>query len=173
MGRKIQISEELAEAIIRELERGSGPGPKNRAQELQAVLDAPVVKRKPDAWQRMSQMDGGNWWPLPEDDVEEAISKGWTVRALFTDPKPPVELAVWSGAMPESNGKSNFTIMLHRKDEHFSDGITYERSEYPERIRYEADRLRYLIGELDEDPFILDYDTDKHSGYKPTHGEQD
>jgi hypothetical protein len=130
MSRKIEISEEMAEAIIRELERGAGPGPKHRIQELRAVLDAPVIKR-------------------------------------------PVELAVWSGSMPESNGKSNFTIMLHRKDEHFSEGITYERSEYPDRIRYEADRLRYLIGELDEDPCITQYDGDKHSGYKPAQGERD
>jgi hypothetical protein len=130
MSRKIEITEEMAEALIRELERGAGPGPKHRIQELRAILDAPVIKR-------------------------------------------PVELAVWNGAMPESNGKSNFTIMLHRKDEHFSEGITYERSEYPDRIRYEADRLRYKIGELEVEPEIFDYDGDMHSGYKPAHGEQD
>jgi hypothetical protein len=171
MSRKIEITEEMAERIFRELERGEGPGPKNRAQELRAVIDAPVVKRESAGWQRMSQMDGGHWWPLNSDDVEEAISKGWNVREIFTG--PGVELAVWNGQMPESNGKSNFTIMLHRKGEHFSEGLTYDRSEYPDRIRYEADRLRYLIGELDEDPCISQYDGDLHSGYKPAHGEQD
>lgn len=171
MGRKIEITEEMAERIVRELERGVGPGPKNRAQELRAVLDAPVVQRESAGWQRMSEMDGGRWLPLNADEVEEAISKGWNVREIFTH--PGIELAVWCGAMPESNGKSNFTIMLHRKDEHFSEGITYERSEYPDRIRYEADRLRYKIGELDEEPCITQYDGDKHSGYKPAPGEQD
>jgi hypothetical protein len=78
----------------------------------------------------------------------------------------PVALSVWYGPMPESNGKSNFTAILHRKGQCISEGITIDRSEYPERVRYEADRLRFLIGELTEEPFILDYDADAHSGYK-------
>lgn len=72
-------------------------------------------------------------------------------------------LAVWYGAMPESNGKTNWTAILHRGD--FASGMTIDRSEYPDRVRYEADRVRWLIGELAEEPFILDYDADKHSGY--------
>lgn len=80
------------------------------------------------------------------------------------------ELTVWLGPMPESNGKSNFTAILMRKGadllEGVTGGITIERSEYPDRVRYEADRMRYLIGELDVEPCILDYDPDKHSGYK-------
>ena len=80
------------------------------------------------------------------------------------NPKQP-ELAVWYGAMPESNGKSNFTVILYRKDGKVYDGITIDRSEYPDRVRYEADRMRYLIGEISEEPDILDYDADKHSGY--------
>lgn len=78
------------------------------------------------------------------------------------------ELTVWYGAMPESNGKSNFTAILKRKDAGPFDTchITIDRSEYPDRVRYEADRVRWIIGELAEEPFILDYDADKHSGYK-------
>jgi hypothetical protein len=79
------------------------------------------------------------------------------------------ELTVWYGPMPESNGRSNFTAVLHRKDAEgfdiFTDGFQFARSEYPDRVRYEADCMRYLIGELAERPFILDYDADKHSGY--------
>lgn len=77
------------------------------------------------------------------------------------------ELAVWYGSMPESNGKSNFTALLYRKGESLMGGvtITLDRSEYPDRVRYEADRVRYLIGELEDEPFIPDYDADKHSGY--------
>lgn len=83
-----------------------------------------------------------------------------------------VELAVWYGKMPESNGKSNWTAILYRKGGEgsllggLSDGITIDRSEYPDRVRYEADRMRYLIGELVDEPFILDYDANLHSGYK-------
>ena len=77
------------------------------------------------------------------------------------DGKP--ELAVWYGAMPETNGKTNWTAMLHRKVQHPWEGITIDRSEYPDRVRYEADRMRHLIGELADEPDILAYDA--HSGY--------
>lgn len=85
------------------------------------------------------------------------------------------DLAVWYGSMPESNGKTNWTAILYRKNPGgflggIGDGYTIARSEYPDRVRYEADRVRHLIGELKEPPFILDYDYDKHSGYKePTY----
>lgn len=72
-------------------------------------------------------------------------------------------LTVWYGTMPESNGKTNYTAILHKGD--VTRGITLDMSEYPDRVRYEADRMRWMIGELDKEPFILDYDADKHSGY--------
>lgn len=75
------------------------------------------------------------------------------------------ELTVWYGAMPESNGKNNWTAILHHKGQHPWEGITIDRSEYPDRVRYEADRMRYLIGELADKPDILAYDADAHSGY--------
>lgn len=80
-------------------------------------------------------------------------------------PGEPVALTVWYGAMPESNGKSNWTAILYRRGGDIADGITIARSEYPDRVRYEADRMKYLIGESANEPFILDYDADKHSGY--------
>lgn len=87
------------------------------------------------------------------------------VDALNANASQP-ELTVWYGAMPESNGKSNWTAMLHRKGESKSlNYMTIDRSEYPERVRYAADRVRFLIGEISERPSILDYDADKHSGY--------
>lgn len=85
---------------------------------------------------------------------------------------PPVQqgLAVFYGKMPESNGKENWTAILHRKSEDglfggIADGITIDRSEYPDRVRYEADCVRYLIGEIDKKPNILEYDSELHSGY--------
>jgi len=82
------------------------------------------------------------------------------LRAAPNDGK----LTVWYGSLPESNGKHNYTVILHRGD--ISKGMTIERSEYPDRVRYEADRVRWLIGEIDQKPWILDYDADKHSGYQ-------
>jgi hypothetical protein len=78
-------------------------------------------------------------------------------------------LTVWYGSMPESNGKSNFTAVLIRKGASMfdCDEFTIERSEYPDRVAYEADRVRYLIGERAERPCITDYDANKHSGYIP------
>ncbi|MBD9573783.1 hypothetical protein IB260_00550 [Pseudomonas sp. PDM23] len=92
-------------------------------------------------------------------------------RAALAQPSPAPELErprlkVWSAAMPESNGKSNFTAILMREGGDICDGFTIARSEYPDRVRYEADCVRWLIGELPEKPFILDYDANKHSGYK-------
>lgn len=69
-------------------------------------------------------------------------------------------VAVWFGAMPESNGKSNWTAMLYPEGGSITDGHTIHRSELKDRVRYTADCLRYLTGELDKDPDILDYDGD-------------
>lgn len=94
-------------------------------------------------------------------------------RIVATQQSSQPELTVWEGQMPESNGKSNFTAVLMRKGAGLFDGIaggmTIARSEYPDRVRYEADCVRWLIGELDEQPCIIDYDADKHSGYAAQH----
>lgn len=80
---------------------------------------------------------------------------------LFARPVPAEPaLAVWFGSMPESNGKTNWTAILHRRGDEPWKGITIERSEYKDRVRYEADRLRWLIGELEQEPDILAYDED-------------
>lgn len=100
--------------------------------------------------------------------LRERIAR--TIRAAMlqgADGKP--ELTVWYGSMPESNGKANWTAILHRKGEgRCMDGFTIDRSEYPGRVLYAADRVRYLIGEKSERPSILDYDADAHSGYVKT-----
>lgn len=78
-----------------------------------------------------------------------------------------VALSVWYGEMPESNGRRNWTASLHRKGgEKHLDAFCFARSEYPDRVRYEADRMRWIIGELAERPDILAYDADLHSGYQ-------
>lgn len=96
-----------------------------------------------------------------------SYKNGWNAcRAAMlqgADGKP--ELTVWYGVMPETNGKTNWTAILHRKGQHPWEGITIECSEYPDRVRYEADRMLHLIGELADEPDILAYDADAHSGY--------
>lgn len=88
-----------------------------------------------------------------------------------SDTRAAVALTVWEGPMPESNGSQNYTAVLHRKDseglDRFTDGFQFACSEYPDRTRYDADFMRWLIGERDIQPDPLDdcYDMDKHSGY--------
>lgn len=104
----------------------------------------------------------GDYWA-----GNEALPSPFASRST---PAAQPALTVWCGSMPESNGKSNFTAILNRADAeglHRFDGFTFARSEYPDRVRYEADCVRYLIGELSVGPLIFNYDADKHSGYVP------
>jgi hypothetical protein len=92
----------------------------------------------------------------------------WFVGFRLSAGKPTVEtvtpkLKVWYGKMPESNGKENWTVILYA--DKVWDGMTIDRSEYPDRVRYCADELRYLIGEISTKPYILDYDSDLCSNY--------
>lgn len=93
-----------------------------------------------------------------------ALDELIAIRELKGD-QVPVALTVWYGSMPESNGKENWTAILHRKGEGKLYGITIDRSEYPGRVLYAADRARYLIGEKEDRPHILSYDSDKRSNY--------
>lgn len=104
-----------------------------------------------------------------EDALQEAALKHGVAEPAPAQDEQQPPLTVWEGSMPESNGKSNFTAVLMRKGSDLFDGIsggmTIARSEYPDRVRYEADCVRWLIGEIKEEPCITDYDSDKHSGY--------
>ncbi len=96
-----------------------------------------------------------------EEDGYDAMHKAMLAAAPERE-----RLTVWEGTMPESNGKTNYTAILHKGD--ITKGMTIARSEYPDRVRYEADEVRWLIGERAERPWITDYDADKHSGYVPS-----
>lgn len=63
------------------------------------------------------------------------------------------------GKMPESCGRNNWTARLVGNGEDF----TLDRSEYPHRVRYAADCVRHIIGELPKRPSILDYDADERT----------
>lgn len=103
--------------------------------------------------------------PPAAETYFDGVSEG--MNAVAQQEEKPVLMEVWYGSMPESNGKSNFSATLRRKGASLFDTncYTFARSEYPDRVRYEADSMRFLIGEIDKEPFILDYDADKHSGY--------
>jgi len=131
-------------------------------------------------WKGRACRDGNPCGPYMRTRAEaEALVAQGLWRELVTPedlaPAAPAitqpELTVWYGPMPESNGKSNFTAVLYHKGvegfDIFTDGFTIDRSEYPDRVRYEADRVRWLIGERAERPEMWDkgYDFDKHSGY--------
>lgn len=102
----------------------------------------------------------------PKAAYDKACAMLAAYPATVTAPAQP-ELTVWYGPMPESSGAQNFTATLKRKGASMfdTDSFTFSRSEYPDRVRYDADCMRYLIGELTKRPDILDYDAHKHSGY--------
>lgn len=167
---------ELARIALASLEEGS------ELQRKAAIHDALCAKYNVESltdfvdWQRnhIAELEAAP--PAPVGHGEAEVMPDYpgyvmTQRECFQagvkvgmERSAPV-LQVWYGAMPETNGKTNWTAMLHRKGQHLWEGITIDRSEYPDRVRYEADRMRHLIGELADEPDILAYDAEAHSGY--------
>lgn len=168
------VSRELLDRIV----NGYAQDQAHAVNELRAMLDgSPYDVSSPDrercaaleaALRRVVKSKDGQF--LQDGDhwrVNDGVMS-MAERVLREKPLPPVvsrRLTVWQGPMPESNGKSNFTVILHRVGECVSKGITVYRSEYPDRARYEADTFRYLVGEIRRKPWITNYDADKHSGY--------
>ena len=74
-------------------------------------------------------------------------------------------LTVRLQSFPESNGKRNWTALLARVDEWGGlvgncGGVTVDQGEFWNRVAYEAERAKLLIGERDTEPNILDYGDD-------------
>jgi hypothetical protein len=74
-------------------------------------------------------------------------------------------LTVRLTSFPESNGKRNWTALLVRLEPWDGlvgncGGVSLARGECWNRVAWEAERARYLIGERDTEPFILDYGDD-------------
>ena len=91
-------------------------------------------------------------------DSQEEARLAWNTRFM-------PGLTVRFTSMPESNGNKNWTVLLTRQNSKdmigsISSGLCFYRSEYYDRARYHADRLKYLIGESDREPDILDYDSE-------------
>jgi hypothetical protein len=89
-------------------------------------------------------------------EVEQSV-----VPTITNQPRLTVRLT----SFPESNGKRNWTALLVRVDEWDGligncGGISLARGELWNRVAWEAECARFLIGERDTEPFILDYGTD-------------
>lgn len=146
-------------------------------EHAQIAFDAGVASVRGQAGQQPSAWRVGfDLFNSHKEALANVRNPSVEVEPLYTAPAASVqpELTVWYGPMPESNGKSNFTATLMRKGASLFDTnqFTFSRSEYPERVRYDADSMRYLIGEIDTEPCVMDYDGDKHSGYVDPHHKQ-
>lgn len=100
--------------------------------------------------------DYGGW--VDDESIPMRVINEGVLNALQST-QAPTALQVWYGSTPESNGRTNWTAILHRGD--LSEGFTLARSEHPQRVRYGADCVRHLIGELPDEPDVLAYDGDE------------
>ena len=114
-----------------------------------------------------AQIGGTDWQRNARGADINAEELADLIAALSPASLAGPELTVWYGKMPESNGRENWTAELRRVHpiDKWDRGFCFARSEYPGRVLYEADRVRWIIGERAERPDILAYDADAHSGY--------
>jgi len=111
--------------------------------------------------------------PAPKQVAKPVPAKEVDLMALLAAMDSAKDIGelkqTFAAAWKESSGNASIKTHYEKLKTTFTEGHTIDRSEYPERVLYEADRVRYLIGERAERPYILDYDADKHSGYvKPS-----
>lgn len=100
--------------------------------------------------------------------AEALASENAALRAaLASRPVGDVQprLTVRLTSFPETNGKRNWTALLVRTEPWGGligscGGITIDRGECWNRVAFEAERARYLIGERDTEPDILAYGDD-------------
>lgn len=101
----------------------------------------------------------------PEDATLPAAVGAPLVRPVGPQATMQPRLTVRLQSFPESNGKRNWTALLVRVDAFDGligncGGITVAHGELWNRVAYEAERARFLIGERDTEPWILDYGDD-------------
>lgn len=123
-----------------------------------AVEDARCKQNEPVAEVTVSHLRlGVQWLPHPE---------GMVGSKLFLHPTS--KLKVWFGPLPESNGQTNWTAILYKDNGgrfDFTNGFTLAQSEYKDRVRYDADCVRHILGELADQPDILAYDSELMEPY--------
>lgn len=104
-------------------------------------------------------------YAMRREDIAE-----WIARIRAATPSPAVsagqpKLKVWLTKFPESNGKTNWTALLVREEKWDGlvgncGGISLARGELWNRVAYEAECAKYLLGQRDTEPYILDYGDD-------------
>lgn len=148
----------------------------------------PEEDRIEDAfWRFDARHKGYNQWkaaPMSERDAFKAemrnalaaektraqmrlVAQGWRKPAQHPPSQSAAQprLTVRLQSFPESNGKRNWTALLVRVDPWGGligncGGITVARGELWNRVAYEAECAKLLIGERDTEPHILDYGDD-------------
>lgn len=103
--------------------------------------------------------------PPPLCDSECLYTAPQAADSVLEDAARQPQLKVRLTAFPESNGKQNWTALLVRSEPWGGlvgncGGISLARGELWNRVAYEAECARFLIGERDTEPCILDYAKD-------------
>ena len=156
------------------------------AREIRAAITAapPAQPSEPAAEAQEPRTEPRMWWKTGDDGeflmspavclpghFAMMVADGWHptydtaqpshAQQVTTQPR----LTVRVQSFPESNGKRNWTALLMRVDPWGGlvgncGGITIARGEFWNRVAYEAECARALLGERDTEPFILDYGDD-------------
>ncbi len=114
-------------------------------------IDDVADKQEPVAWMQADEAHISLW----KDDYHTI--------PLYTHPQPKREhLTVRLISFPETNGKTNWTAMFVRTRPwdgltSNSGGITIDRGEFWNRVAYNAERARFLLGERATEPSIMAY----------------
>lgn len=149
---------QAAQQMLQALEQGSQTrrtyGEAAAAVDLRAALDAAV--EEPSTFRKYMR-----------EEVARDMTNIYKAFEAVAEPVASVQprLTVRLSSFPESNGKRNWTALLVRVDEWGGlvgncGGITIERGEFWNRVAYEAERAKLLIGLRDTEPHILDYGDD-------------
>lgn len=131
---------------------------------IRAALAAPQPAQEPECERcgEAPRMHTSTYWC---DNQSFTTPDGRTKLGCTTPQAPHPKLTVRLTSFPESNGKRNWTAMFVRTEKWNGligncGGITIDRGECWNRVAYEAERARFLIGERDTEPHILDYGDD-------------
>ncbi|MBK6616383.1 hypothetical protein [Ottowia sp.] len=100
-----------------------------------------------------------------ENETAHAAPLGQVERGVDRLATLQPRLTVRLQSFPESNGRRNWTALLVRVEAWDGlvgncGGITVARGEFWNRVAYEAERAKLLIGERDTEPDIMDYGED-------------
>lgn len=109
---------------------------------------------------------------LGKTEVKDLLGTEWhenctsAVKEILAEDKLQPELIVVLVSFPETNGKKNWTAQFRRADKTWKGlpgncgGITFSAGEYWNRVAYDFERARYLLGQRELEPSIIDFAKD-------------